>query len=181
LGRYVSILLGDGNGAFALTPLSPFATSGVTPVSLSVADFNRDGILDLAVANQSSNNASIYFGNGDGTFGAAVDYPIGASPYGVAVGDFNRDGKIDLAVANFNSPNVSVLLNAPLPAVDLNPTSLDFGNQVSVFQVLPKTLPVTNTGVRESSDQQYRHRWEPTLLILPSLAILHGRQPYSVQ
>jgi hypothetical protein len=75
-----------------------------------VGDFNRDGELDLAVANYGSNNISVLLGNGDGTFQAPVDYGAGSAPASVAVGDFNRDGKLDLAVANFDGNNISVLL-----------------------------------------------------------------------
>ena len=49
-------------------------------------------------------------GNGEGTFGAPVNFGVGNGPRSVAIGDLNGDGKLDLAVANFNSDNVSVLL-----------------------------------------------------------------------
>src|SRR5258708_4597907 len=75
-----------------------------------VGAFNGDGKLDLAVANASSNNVSIFLGNGDGTFQTVVNYPVGSAPVSVAVGDFNGDGNLDLAVANFSSNNVSILL-----------------------------------------------------------------------
>ena len=66
------------------------------------ADFNGDGILDLAVANAGSvpvGSVSILIGNGDGTFQDHVDYATGGGPGWVATGDFNSDGKLDLAVA----------------------------------------------------------------------------------
>src|SRR5262249_30459873 len=56
------------------------------------------------------NDVSVLLGNGDGTFQAAVDYPLASGADSVAVGDFNGDGKLDLAVANEFSNNVSVLL-----------------------------------------------------------------------
>jgi len=53
----------------------------------------------------------VLLGNGDGTFQAAVNYPVETAPNSVAVGDFNGDGKPDLAVANSGSGGpVSVLL-----------------------------------------------------------------------
>jgi len=39
-------------------------------------------------------------GNGDGTFGAHVDYPSGAGPYAVTSGDFDGDGSPDLKIAD---------------------------------------------------------------------------------
>jgi hypothetical protein len=73
---------------------------GAAPFSVAVSDFNRDGKLDLAVANYGSNDVSVLIGNGDGTFHDAVNYGTGMQPLSVAVGDFNGDGKLDLVVAN---------------------------------------------------------------------------------
>ena len=78
---------------------------------VAVADFNGDGIPDLALANFGSDIVSVYFGNGDGTFGSPRDLAVGSGPLSVAVGDFNGDGKPDLAVANGSSNNFSVLIN----------------------------------------------------------------------
>jgi hypothetical protein len=102
----VSILLGNGNGAFQAAV--NYGT-GSTPRSVAVGDFDGDGKQDLAVANSGSNTVSILLGNGNGTFKAAVGYAAGSGPASVAVGDFDGDGKQDLAVANANSGNVSIL------------------------------------------------------------------------
>src|SRR6185369_12371864 len=84
---------------------------------LATADFNEDGVLDLAVTNATSNNVSILLGNGsggtgNGSFANAVNYAVGQTPVAVVVGDFNEDGRRDLAVSNDNaaSNNVSILL-----------------------------------------------------------------------
>src|SRR5688500_16059146 len=52
--------------------------AGSKPAGVAAGDFNRDGRLDLAVANQDSNNVSILLGNGSGTFAAPVNYATGA-------------------------------------------------------------------------------------------------------
>jgi hypothetical protein len=80
---------------------------------VAVADFNRDGKLDIVTENaNASGSVSILLGNGNGTFGSALNYPTGgAYPQAVAVGDFNHDSWPDLVVANTASNTVSVLLN----------------------------------------------------------------------
>ncbi|HEY4355924.1 MAG TPA: FG-GAP-like repeat-containing protein, partial [Acidobacteriaceae bacterium] len=104
----ISILLGDGLGAFTLQASSP--STGNSPTSIVTGDFNGDGILDLATANFSGDNVSILLGNGDGTFQTAVNDTVGTSPTSVAIGDFNGDGVLDLAVVNSVSNSVSILL-----------------------------------------------------------------------
>jgi len=100
--RGVSILLGHGDGTFQRAVRY---NSGARLVA--VGDFNKDGNLDLAVANEYSRDVSVLLGRGDGTFRAAVNSFAGAYPVSVAVGDFNADGNLDMAVLDYN---VSVLL-----------------------------------------------------------------------
>ncbi|MGA2847991.1 MAG: FG-GAP-like repeat-containing protein [Terracidiphilus sp.] len=92
-----------------LNPQSP--ATGSYPISVAAADFNGDGIPDLAVANSNSDSLTILLGNGDGTFTTtAVSPPTGIYPYFVAVGDFNGDGKADLAVADSSASSLTILL-----------------------------------------------------------------------
>lgn len=104
----VRVLLGNGDGTFL-----PGVSYGVAalPISIAVGDFNRDGKLDLVVANSDSNNVSVLLGNGNGTFQNAVNYPAGLGPQSVALGDFNGDGNLDLviAVAGTGANSVCVL------------------------------------------------------------------------
>ncbi len=109
-GGSVSISLGNGDGTFQ-TPVNYPAGNG--PVSVVAGDFNGDGKLDLAVADNAGNNVSILLGNGDGTFQPPLSYNAGIRPISLALGDFNGDGKADLAVANYGSSyngSVSILL-----------------------------------------------------------------------
>jgi hypothetical protein len=75
--RTVSILLGNGDGTFQ-APVNYGV--GVSPFSVATGDFNGDGELDLAVANEGSDTVSILLGNGDGTFQTAKEYTVGALP-----------------------------------------------------------------------------------------------------
>jgi hypothetical protein len=86
--------------------------SSAGPQALATADFDRNGTLDLLVANSAANTVSILLGNGNGTFAPPADYPTGTQPVAVAVGDFNNDGKPDIVVANQADNTVSILLGA---------------------------------------------------------------------
>ncbi len=106
----VSILLGNGDGTFG-TPIQANLPSGDTnPSQLLTADFNGDGIADLAVINSYGSTISILFGNGDGTFTMAAAPSISVRPSAVAIGDFNGDGKTDLAVGDAYSDLITILL-----------------------------------------------------------------------
>ncbi|MBX6311494.1 MAG: VCBS repeat-containing protein [Isosphaeraceae bacterium] len=104
---HVGILLGNGDGTFQTVRFFPV---GKTPISVAVGDFDRDGILDLAVANPNSNNVSVLLGDGEGNFSTRATYRTGQKPLSVMAADLNGDGKLDLAVANSASNNVKILL-----------------------------------------------------------------------
>jgi hypothetical protein len=72
------------------------------PSDVIAADFNEDGILDLAAATANS-GVLVYpgggsSGTGDGTFGAPSAIALPSSGLGLATGDFDADGILDLAV-----------------------------------------------------------------------------------
>ncbi len=116
----VSILLGQGSGGIGggtFAPAANYATQ-TNPSQIAIADFDEDGIWDLAVTNNNnaSNSVSVLIGNGtgghgDGTFDPAVNYAVGNNPRGIVTGDFDDDGITDLAVANNGaSADISILL-----------------------------------------------------------------------
>ena len=99
---------GGSEGSQFAPPVSMPAlvnTHGVT-----AADLNGDGRLDLVAANAGSNAASVWLGNGNGTFGSRVDFPTGPAPKSIAVGDVNRDNRLDLVSANQDGASVTVRL-----------------------------------------------------------------------
>ena len=66
------------------------------PYGIGTGDFDRDGKLDMMVANAFS--VQVMLGNGDGTFRAGANYNNGEENYGVTVADFNADHLLDVAV-----------------------------------------------------------------------------------
>ncbi len=128
----ISVLLGSAdatgkaNGLFTEAPGSPYAV-GNNPSSVVAADFNGDGFLDLAVANQGDNSISLFRGNGDGTFTEFPGSPFKltntstvseTAPVAMVSSNFrnkinpiNSGNEVDLAVVNKNSNNVAILLS----------------------------------------------------------------------
>jgi FG-GAP-like repeat len=89
----VSILLGDGTGAFS-GPTNYTVENDAFWVA--VGDFNEDTNPDLAVASvRGSEGISILLGNGDGTFTTGSHSATGET-YSLAVGDFNGDHHLDI-------------------------------------------------------------------------------------
>ncbi len=133
----VTILLGNGAGGFSGAPGSPVA-AGNGARSVASGDFNGDGILDLVVANQSSNNVTVLLGDGSGGFHAAAGSPIGVgqAPVSVAVADLNGDGNLDFVVANQTTNNLSVLIGNGTGGFSTGP-----GSPISVGQG-PDTVAV---------------------------------------
>jgi hypothetical protein len=108
MGGNLSIALGFGNGTFnTATP----ASGCCSPQDVRVADFNRDGKLDLAIANYQA--VQIAIGTGTGSFATPASYAAGLGSYKLAVGDLDGNGKPDVVVGDYvymGQTDVSVLL-----------------------------------------------------------------------
>jgi hypothetical protein len=83
---------------------------GQFPESIALADFNGDGLPDIATANVLSNTVSVLLQNSDGTFQTALTYTVGKDPSSLQVGDVNGDGKLDLVLINHTDNTLGVLL-----------------------------------------------------------------------
>jgi hypothetical protein len=101
----MNILLGNGDGTFQ--PAKTIVVdSGISAEAFVVADFDMDGILDIAVINScvgircTSGTLGIHIGNGDGTFHDGVTLNIPSDPSVIVTADFNNDGIPDLAIGD---------------------------------------------------------------------------------
>ena len=117
-GGSATVLLGDRKGGFREAPGSPFPAGG-SPFSVALADVDKDGHLDLVVANFSGQGGdtsrdavNVLLGDGRGGFRPMKGSPFaaGANPVRVAVGDVDGDGWPDVVTANMRGGDVTVLL-----------------------------------------------------------------------
>ncbi|MGC4042784.1 MAG: FG-GAP-like repeat-containing protein [Armatimonas sp.] len=108
-GHSSCFFTGDGTGKFfnpAYYPTPPY------PLTIRVADFDRDGWPDLVTANAGSSHFSVLQNKRDGAFNERLEFPSGGdNTRCCAIGDFNKDGKIDVAFGCENTQTVTVLLN----------------------------------------------------------------------
>jgi hypothetical protein len=104
----VIFLWNPAEDRFNLTETISLGT-GRQPNYIATGDFNKDGRMDIAVANFGTRSVSIFFGDGRGGFDTqtARTIPTGEEPYVISA-DFNEDGFLDLAVSNFNTNNISI-------------------------------------------------------------------------
>jgi hypothetical protein len=91
----LGLLAGLGGGRFA----NPVDIPTAEPAQVvRMADFNHDGIPDIAVLGKDT--VSIYLGNGQGEFSAPVSYNAGLDPTGLTVADLGHNGNLDLLIGN---------------------------------------------------------------------------------
>lgn len=152
-----SVFTGNGDGTFTQVTGSPFAlAAGETgPIAVTTADFNQDGIPDLAIVCQTSKNVAVLKGNGNGTFTEFTKSPlaVGNLPVAIASGSLSGSTGPGLAIVNQQDNTLTVYLGngdgtfltssqSPI-ATDTTPTG------VVIADFLQQSLggiAVTNTG-----------------------------------
>jgi hypothetical protein len=146
-GSRTAIVLGNNDGTFQ--PARIITDAGLrVPQYTAVADFNRDGFVDLALsmADGTVGLFQILNGNGDGTFRAPVNYAvppplssIGGGP--IVTSDFNRDGRADIALpitgafpglAGFVNSTGSITVAPAYGSVTATPSTVVGGNSTEI-------------------------------------------------
>ena len=107
-----SVFLNGGTNKFSLALGSPFPVDSF-PNDIAIADFNKDNILDLAIANNETKHLSVLLGKGNGQFDFSPysPYRLRVKPHthSVSTGDFNNDGNFDLLTESWGVDSVIVI------------------------------------------------------------------------
>jgi len=108
----LTVLLGTGKGNFREAPGSPFP-AGFMPNDIAIADFNKDGIPDLAIANHDRKYLTVLAGDGKGAFtplkGSPFHVEVRPHTHGVVAADFNGDGNLDLVTDSWGNNQLAIL------------------------------------------------------------------------
>lgn len=100
----IFLLLVMNTGLKAQFCLNSFTTSAYSAYrNVVTADFNSDGNKDIAYCINST--AALILGNGNGTFGSPLFFPISNNIHcsSIATQDFNNDGHMDLALSGYDA------------------------------------------------------------------------------
>lgn len=106
----VSLYRGHGDGRFASEGSVVVGAPSCSPRCVEVADFNGDGLADLATANASTNSVGVLLATGSFAYSAPTQRTVGQFPVWIQSGDLDNDGDLDLVCASQGGAQVSVLL-----------------------------------------------------------------------
>jgi len=125
----VTVLTGTGRGNFSETNGLTYP-AGYMPNDVVIADIDKDGRSDLAIANHDRKHLTILKGDGSGRFsplrGSPFAVEVTPHTHGIAVADFNNDGNLDLLTDSWGNNRLVIL----------------FGNNSHEFNTVVKYLQV---------------------------------------
>jgi len=82
---------------------------GTLPAAVALGDLNRDGLLDLGLADAGGDRVALLKGFRRGNFAEVSYHPAGQTPVDLHISDVDGDGLLDLVAANLNGNSVTVL------------------------------------------------------------------------
>ncbi|MFB6273688.1 MAG: FG-GAP-like repeat-containing protein [Salinibacter sp.] len=100
--RTATLYLGDGQGGFTEAGAG---LTGVSSSSTSIADVDGDGNQDLLITGDAANgpSATLYLGDGQGSFSEAGAGLTGVSSSSISIADVDGDGNRDLLITGLDA------------------------------------------------------------------------------
>lgn len=146
VGQQAFLMLGKGDGTYAPAPsgMLPATFTTIHPREVIQADFNKDGLMDLYVADHGydaapfpgAQNKLLLGKAGGGYIDASANLPqLSDFTHSATAGDINGDGNLDIFVGNMDSQA------SPVPSYVL------FGDGTGKFTKSNAGLPLENGGL----------------------------------
>lgn len=103
----LAVLAGNGNGTFGA---SQTVVNSRRLTSLCTADFNQDGLIDVAATSRGDGNFYVYLNsaNGQAYPRRFTSLPDDRYAYALACGDFDCDGKPDVVIGTTGQNRIAV-------------------------------------------------------------------------
>jgi hypothetical protein len=105
----VAVFLQTAPSVFAGPAL--YSTNGTGVGFVVLADFDLDTDLDVAVANEVTNDFAVQPNNGDGTFAGALNFQTDSRPVHLLAVDLDANGSPDIVSTNEIGDSISTFLN----------------------------------------------------------------------
>jgi hypothetical protein len=147
----VAVLRGNGAGGLS----APLLTGvGERQDGVAIADFDGDGTADLAAAVIGATSSAAFLAGGGTALGSPIAQPLGGFAGPLVADDVDGDGRPDLVAVHETS--VSVLRNVATPAIETDPSGLNFGTQAQNTLSAARTIVVRSTGQRALRPRRVR-------------------------
>jgi hypothetical protein len=162
-------------GVISFAPQKTFA-SDRNPQFVESADLDGDGIMDLAVVNDTHSTISVLRGTssvGNISFEDTINYnTTGKAPSFIAIGDLDGDGKRDMVVSDFQGDSISIFRNTSVPgSISFSPAinypTEKWGFGLAIGDIDQDGLPdiavghATDVGTQTSDVSLYRNMSTP--------------------
>jgi len=105
----IILLKNTGSGTFEFESME--LETEYKPLASVLADFNNNGLLDIAVVTMGDNRVVVHYNTGGGNFSAPYPLSVGRTPLSIVARDINNSGFVDILVTSAGDDRIDILLN----------------------------------------------------------------------